>query len=66
VLRVPPVRLAIDNAGGTLRPALAAEVDLPMSSPKGALRIPLAALDPAAAAEGTAASRSRSTSSASW
>jgi len=54
------VRLAIDNPGGTLRPALAAEVDLPMSSPKGALRIPVAAVDRSAAAEGPPASRSRS------
>jgi HlyD family secretion protein len=39
------VRLAIDNSDGTLRPGLSATVELPMSSPKSALRVSALAVD---------------------
>src|SRR3569623_84949 len=46
------VDIAVDNVDETLRPGLSASVDLPMSSAKSTLRVPMAAVERAAAIRG--------------
>jgi multidrug efflux pump subunit AcrA (membrane-fusion protein) len=46
------VRVVVDDGAGTLKAGLSATVELPMSSPAGALRVPTVAVDRTRLADG--------------